>query len=279
MQSDHQRQLAGHVARCIGTDQLELPVLPTIAAQVLSLVNDESADATALANLVRRDQSLAANVLRVANSASYCSSAEITSLTQAVARLGFDVLAQTALAASVGQNVFRVEGQQKRVRRMWHTSLAAAAFANLLALTQPRAVEGAFLSGLLHGIGKPIVLRLSVVEAKRRKWRDVDLDAIIEDNHRAVSLVVVSRWDLPSPIAEAVAFHADPDSSPGHPLEAALTGLAASLAALLVDQEQPEIEELRSSPSLARLGIAEPQLEAIWSRREAVQQAVNAMSV
>jgi len=46
-----------------------------------------------------------------------------------------------------------------------------------------------------------------------------------------------------------------------------------------VDEEQPEIEALRSAPSLTKLGIVEAQLEAIWNRRDAVQEAVNAMSV
>lgn len=279
MGADNQQRLAGHVKRSIGLDSLELPVLPHVAAQVLGLTQDEGADAQKLASLITRDQSLAAHVLRVANSAAFSATHKITSLQQAVARLGFNTLAEVALSASVGENVFRVAGHAPRIRRMWHTSLAAAAFSGLYVKMTRRVVDGAFLSGLLHGIGKPIVLKLSVQLIKRLRIppRDIDFDAIIAEHHRPVSLAVMGRWQLPDPIAEAVGFHTDPGAAPTEPVAAALTGLAVHLATRLVDEEDErgEIDEAL----VAQLQLTADELDQLWGRRAFVSDAMQAMGV
>ena len=279
MRLQHQQRLSGYVARCIGLDALELPMLPQVAAQVLALTHDETADAPKLAALILRDQSLAAHVLRVANSAAYSPAHKITSLQQAVARLGSNMLAQVALSASIGENVFHVAGHGKRIRYMWHTSLAAAAFSGLCVKVTRRPVQGAFLSGLLHGIGKPIILKLCVRAVTR--WQippsEIDYDAIISEHHRAVSLAVMLRWQMPDPIAEAVGFHSDPSAAPTEPMAAALTGLAVRLATRLIDGED-ELGEVDET-LLAQLEVSSDELEQLWGRRLSVRSVMEAMSV
>ena len=52
----------------IASGALELPILPQVASQVLAMSTSDDTNARSLAELLHRDQAIAAHVLRVANS-------------------------------------------------------------------------------------------------------------------------------------------------------------------------------------------------------------------
>ena len=65
---------------------LEVPLLPNVAAEVLSSSLDDESNAARLAELIQQDQGLASHLLRVVNSPAFRGSAEIVALQQAIAR-------------------------------------------------------------------------------------------------------------------------------------------------------------------------------------------------
>src|SRR5438309_2148679 len=69
-----------------------LPTLPFIAAKVLEIVNNPRSSASDLAKIISNDQSLAARVLRLVNSAYYGFPNPITTISHAVTILGFNTL-------------------------------------------------------------------------------------------------------------------------------------------------------------------------------------------
>jgi c-di-GMP-related signal transduction protein len=71
----------------VAQGQVDLPLLPGVAMEVTNVVARESADARAIAELLRKDQAMAAHVLRVVASPVYSGRGQIVSLQQAVARL------------------------------------------------------------------------------------------------------------------------------------------------------------------------------------------------
>ena len=72
----------------IEDERLNIPVLPTTATKVLSILRDQAVDASDLSKVIEKDQSLAGNIIRVCNSPVYGGRKNISSLQQAVARLG-----------------------------------------------------------------------------------------------------------------------------------------------------------------------------------------------
>ena len=113
----------------IGNKSLVLPMLPQVITQVLSLVNDVDSDASALAKLIQSDQALAGHVMRIANSAAYSPNAKMTSLQQAIARLGMQNIAEIAMAATMGPKMFQAEGFESLIKEIWESSLATAVWA------------------------------------------------------------------------------------------------------------------------------------------------------
>lgn len=65
-------QLEQALLKKLERGDIELPLLPQVASQVMALTSDPSADAAKLSALIHQDQALAAHVLRIANSPAYC---------------------------------------------------------------------------------------------------------------------------------------------------------------------------------------------------------------
>lgn len=72
------------------SDGCELPVLPEVAAQLLKLTTDVDCEASDIVAIIKRDQSLTSHLLRTANSLRYNTGVTVSSIQQAVARLGAD---------------------------------------------------------------------------------------------------------------------------------------------------------------------------------------------
>lgn len=133
-----------------------LPSSPEILPKLQTLLRDGNADAQDIVKLIRIDTSLAAQVVRMANSAAYGGTERIEGLSEAIQRLGFKqvfrVITVAASSRLLGMDlpVYRLTGIQMMER-------AAAAATLLAALANARRevpVDTAYTTGLMHGIGK-----------------------------------------------------------------------------------------------------------------------------
>jgi len=193
--------------------KLDLPVLPDTAARVLALCRDERSDLRELAQLVQRDQTLAAHVLRVSNSVAYAPKQPIVSLQQALGRLGLSTVSDIAIAVAMKQRVFQVPGHEARMRELWRHSALAAGYALEVARLVGRNPETAFLAGLLHDVGMPIVLATALEACKRKKVLPAtrgELEQAMLAFHCRYGAELARRWSLGSWVEAAIADHHDP---------------------------------------------------------------------
>ena len=91
--------LASRIEAEIRAGRVELPVLPEAAARIREITARDGG-AREIVAVIEREQSLAAAILRYANSVAYAGLREITDLQQAVTRLGLGTVEQTVLALS-----------------------------------------------------------------------------------------------------------------------------------------------------------------------------------
>jgi HD-like signal output (HDOD) protein len=261
-------------------DALELPMLPQTASRVLSLCNDEQCDARQLAELIERDQSLAAQVLKIANSAAFAPNQTIVSLQQAVARLGHSTLCEIAVGVALKGEVFDVPGFEDTIRDMWRHSAAAGAFAKEIARAARRNVEGAFLCGLLHDVGKPIVLQntVAVLQEAGVVPDDSMLEVSLDEFHGTVGGMLIEHWGLAPWIAVAAEFHHEPEEAPDHALEANVTQLADELAHWALGTRDVSEEDVRTSPALSELDLYEDDVERLLAARDGVLEVAEAFA-
>lgn len=261
--------------------EVELPLLPQVASQVMALTSDPSADAAKLSSLIHQDQALAAHVLRIANSPAYMPRSPVVSLQHAVAMLGINLLSEIAFTASLKTGAFQVPGHEDDVKRLWRHSLASGAFAKEVARTRRVNVESAYLCGLLHGIGKPVVLRTAATLVREQKLA-VDkpaLHLLIDGYHSRVGGLIADKWSLPKQVSEAITYYAEYDHAPSCRQECMLTCVADRLATFLLSPEDMPEDQLRDHPVFAELNLYPNDIDQLIAGKDKVLAMVSALNL
>lgn len=225
----------------------KLPTFPAVAAEILTLLNDQNVGLSDIAKVTSKDPVLAARVMRLAASAMYASVSVPDTVLAAVSRIG-----QKGV-----RDVVLLEGMRRTFpptrkfdhRAFWRHSLAVGWMNELLATslgTRKKlgaAADGVFTAGLLHDIGLALYMtidEISLMELLARKGEPgQSLEDIERENlglsHVDAGVALCHHWRLSEIVAAAVASHHDPSRAPvGGPLRAIaeLTHLSDHLCAV-----------------------------------------------
>ncbi|TDJ68622.1 MAG: HDOD domain-containing protein [Planctomycetota bacterium] len=260
--------------------ELELPVLPATAAAIMAACEDLDCNARDLAVMLERDPSLAGNVLRVANSVAYAPVEPVVSLHHAVTHLGFNALCSIAVSVSLQGKVFRVDGHEALLERLWQHSALAGAWAREIARYHRRDVESAFLCGLMHDVGKPVILLALSEIASSSGVALADELALewMDEFHGVVGARLVTEWGLPDWMAGAVRFHHETEAAGDDADGARMTRFADLLAHWTLASSMGEADAPRSDPVVAALGLRSEDVDELLARREEVEQMSEALS-
>ena len=259
---------------------LELPVLPEVAAEVVASTGREECDLRALADLVRRDQAMATHFLRVANSPLYLPKTKIVSLQQALARLGMSAVREIALLISAKTRTFQVRGFEQQLKDQFRHSLAAALFAQEIARMRRQNVDEAFLTGLLHDVGRPVLLQalVDLYKEARLPPHAPAIEAAAAADHARVGSALVVKWSLPASLSGAILFHHTPDDATSDPKGAMTAALANELAHHTLDSDARDEALLRSHRALDALNLYPEDLDKLLAQRQRVVDTVAAIA-
>jgi putative nucleotidyltransferase with HDIG domain len=198
-------------ARIEGTSNIS--TIPEVVLKLRRMMDNPQMSAATVGDEIAKDQVLAAKVLRLVNSGFYGFRTPITTITQAMVLLGFDVVKTLVLSASV---LDVLELMNKYLEGLWEHSLATARVGNALAerLKLPNPEEIA-VSGLLHDLGKVVIAQKFPVEhrAIRTMVRDTNclqIEAereVLGVTHPEVGLWLLRRWGLPTKLVFPIAYH------------------------------------------------------------------------
>lgn len=269
-------ELANILEQELAGGKLALPPLPAVAQRVLALASDEDASSAALANLVHRDAGLASAVLRTANSASLGGATQISSLQQAVTRLGMAEVSRIAFAASMREDIFACSDYAAAVEQVWRRSLATGLFAKEVARCLRLNVEVAFLCGLLWRVGQPLALN-GLPQVCRGKSLPDESDAIALAHHvdGAFTTTAAQRWELPAPVRSALGDRLEDGE---RCQEACIASVAERLAdAALAEKDAEEAFEIEPNQDSASLNLYPENLEELLSNAATVRDEIASM--
>jgi putative nucleotidyltransferase with HDIG domain len=255
-----------------------------VAQKVLSELSAPQWQAHRVAALMERDPSLASMVLRIANSSFYRRGPATGDIRQAVARLGGAKLQELVVGAAA---MSAVQGRTKLARRWRDHCASTAAVARELSTMCSRTDPAiAFLSGLLHDMGKLLLLETGELpyesipealdpcdEALPAAERDrCDFDHAVLGGH------VLRAWGIPDPVPQIVAWHHQPVRAYDAPAftadHVALLRLADRVAEALDAGVAPDPRAIASSTEGEWLGISPHAYEA---RAESIAEARSEM--
>jgi len=214
MQERLGQQLEAIVARRLASDQLVLPPFPAAASKCLNLLRTPDFELPEAATIIEGDPILAARLLRLANSAAMGGRDTMTTIIAAVTRLGAQKLRAFLIEVSAAR---LFESNDRRIveasRGLWAHSVAVAVVSrDLMSIRGGGDPEMAYLGGLLHDVGKPIIASMlldaerSLAQAsKHSRWiTGDDWIAVVQRTHRKVGVQLVEHWDLPTEVQAAV---------------------------------------------------------------------------
>ena len=249
----------------IGAMLDDLPVLPEVALRALRLAEDPDWDLRTLDATLRCDQGLAAGFLRLANSAFFGARCTVTKLDRAINLVGITRVRSVLLAAALeGFHEYETDNFGGKV--LWEHALATACVSQHLAAEHRRYdPEEAFMAGLLHDIGRPVMDQLfgtqyaEVIELVKNGVAASLLSAeqrVFRFDHTDLGFIVVTAWGFPPALAETVRFHHDPTMADNDPTLCATISLANSMCAKaeLGPDRQPDLD-LPALPSAQMLKL------------------------
>ena len=245
-------RLTDELAKRAASGQLHLPVLPAVAAEILACIDDDECDARSLADLVQKDPSLAANLLRVANSARFAPNEPMVSQTQAGRRGGHKRPREVALPGAVNGAAFGGQGHEDYVGKLWRRAHVSARLSQEVARTRRANVEAAFLCGLLHDIGAPVILQglIDVAKAGGESLDRETIEYVTDSLHASIGAGMIQEWKLPDWVHEVTLVHHQPETASAHVDLVHTVALSDSLAHWLLEEDgegdPPGMEHVRS---------------------------------
>lgn len=203
----------------------KLPPMSGLAAQILKIKNNPYATSAELVAIVKQDPTLAAQLIRYANSAFYGVGTEVVDLERAVVQvLGFDFVLDLAFGLAIGKSLKMEKKGPLGLQAYWKHALATASVVQGLINTidysaRPSTSMG-YLSSLLHNIGllllghlfpeQHALLNQAVIDNPEANLLELE-EEILGVTHVELGERLMKAWDMPSDIFEVVAHHHDPD--------------------------------------------------------------------
>jgi signal transduction histidine kinase/HD-like signal output (HDOD) protein len=202
-----------------------LPTLPHILLKLIDACNRDSQDLGGIAEMVGSDPALSAKILKLVNSAYFGLPRKVESIGEAVVLVGTSGIKNLAMCACV-HDAFptRARNGSFSLKTFWWHSLRCAFLARQMAsewdVCPP---DDAFLSGLLHDIGKVVLwVNFTKPYASLLETAGNDSDRLLAGEahmgatHADVGAWLLDGWQLDPSIADCVRYHHEPPDRIAH---------------------------------------------------------------
>jgi len=226
----------------------DLPSLPAVVMELLGNIEQEDVDISVLAKKVSYDQALTAKTLRLANASSFGLQVKVTTIQQAITFLGFRSTRNLITAAAVTGCFPNGLCPGFDDKAFWRHSIATAVCARALARRMRFNQDYAFTAGLLHDIGRLVLMTAApqaygeVVEWRTRHdadWQDAER-AVLGVDHVEAGVALAGHWNFSDTMRQAIAFHHAPET-PGAGFLAGIVHVANAIVhALDIAGEETE---------------------------------------
>ncbi len=239
-----------------------IPVLPGIAVRVIEMASHVDTPVWRIAEIVSKDQILAARLLGLANSA-YCAPLQaISTIHEAIVRMGTAAVRNLVMTVCFSSRLYDAQVYGAKGRQLIDHGIGTAYLARIVAERAGASPDEAFLYGLLHDIGKLVILK--TVYDYRRHVHGVlandDVAMLVAEEHTEVGGHVLGRWQLPLSIQEPVRHHHDYTAATVHPRPSMVAYFANRLSHRYGFGVDPDPTPLADDPAFRLLSLDETWL-------------------
>ncbi len=251
---------------------IDLPCFPDVVIRISHALADPNATSDKVVTIVGAEPRLAARILQTANSAAFNSSGKpLTDLRSAITRLGQQLVQSTAMSYAMQhmKNEASLRSIAQPLTELWNKSIAVASICRLVAARTKVPADEAFLTGLLHGIGKLYIMARAVSATDRlggaQSWME-----LISGWQAPIGKAVLQSWGFAEEMYEAVGDQDDLERRWKH--EAKLIDVLIASLVLADAMKKPEPRNLGTEGVNAFLSIGVTPAECSAILDQAVEQ-------
>jgi len=197
-----------------------LPPFPATIQKVMALAGDPDSSLTELVAVVRFDQAITANILRICNSAYFGLHRPVDNVNDAIMHMGKKNVLRAVMASGLSRYFRTTKGYDVKGGDLWEHAVAVALMSQICAARLSRPDDPRlFTAGVLHDIGKMVLGEFvheswqkiqELVENKKYSFLEAE-EEVIGVNHAELGGEIALIWKFPDEILKAIAFHHRPD--------------------------------------------------------------------
>ena len=213
--------LKNETLRKIVTGIRNLPSLPSLYNLIVEEMQSPEGSLKKVGHLISQDVSMSAKILQLVNSAFFSLPQKVTDPQQASVFVGIETLKSLILSIHLFSSLTKdAELCGFSPVKMWRHSLRTGRLAGDIARAENadrKVVEEAMIAGMLHDIGKLILLKIpqkfkEVMDlVEKTGCTDAEAEfSVMEASHAELGAYLLGLWGLPGDIVESVAFHHKP---------------------------------------------------------------------
>ncbi len=199
-----------------------IPTFPENIAILQRLCNDPDASIEEIARRISSDPALTTDIIKLSNSAGFVPGKRIETVPSAIMTIGLKNVNAILLASSARRIM---NERYNTYEQIWNHCNKTAYYARNIAMKYKLSsdIENAYIAGLLHDLGKIILLAtdLPLTEKIAQILQDRKGPAsstVIEEiaigiSHSSIGGMVAEKWSFPDYLAAAIRFHHAPQNA------------------------------------------------------------------
>jgi len=203
----------------------QIPPFPQVAIKAMDIISNTQYVVSDLVEVIRLDQSITANILKLCNSAYFGLPRKVSSLKEAVVYLGTIQLRQVLLASGAKDIYDRPDkGYSYFIGELWQHAIACALMSQVLARHLRLSLDenSIFTAALLHDVGKVVLSTYvsqefaeieTMVKKEHLSFHDAER-RVLGFDHAEIGGRLAELWKFPDSIVAAIRFHHEPEKSP-----------------------------------------------------------------
>lgn len=199
----------------------DMPPFPQVVQRAMQALADPEYEVVGLVDVLKVDQAITANILKLCNSAYFGLPRKVSSLKEAVVYLGANQLRQLLLSGAASKIFEKPSaGYAVFADELWRHALATAVMAQVLRKFRRLKIDEntLFTAALLHDVGKVVLSNFvadkyrsieEMVESGDSSFQEAERDVLGFD-HAEIGGKIAEKWEFPQSIITAITFHHEP---------------------------------------------------------------------
>ncbi len=263
-------QFLGRLAAEVSSGTVDLPCFPNIVIRIRNALADPATTAEQTVTIVGAEPRLAARLLQTANSAAFNHSGKpLTDLRTAITRLGHQLVQSAAMAFAVQQmkDESSLRSIVKPLNDLWIESISVASICHVVARRTKISPEEAFLTGLLHGIGRLYIMVRAVGKAGELGDQEAFME-LVSGWQASIGKAVLENWGFAEEMSEAVGNQGEYDRRRKHEADLTDVLIASIVLGEALKMPVPRTVDMQGVNAFPSIGLSAPDCAAILTHAE-----------